>query len=128
MKQILFFFLAFPLSMAADACNNFIAESELPKAMALEPGAGGKPCGESDPCICFDGIHWEAAEFNEKTKKLKNDPVKLKAKFDRMAAEEAAAKAAEDAEKALFKKVEDGTASAQEEKQAIKALIKSRLK
>lgn len=53
-------------------CINYIAESEIPKAIALKPNAGNKVCGKKDPCICFDGINWKKAKYLKAQKKLVN--------------------------------------------------------
>lgn len=65
---------------SAQACMNFIAESEIPKAIAMEPGAGAKRCGGNDPCICFDGIDWETVSYQDVQVPDTDKPIYSKAK------------------------------------------------
>jgi len=80
------------------ACDNFIAASEIPKAIALQPGAGGVPCSRLDPCVCFDGVDWETALYANGVFVV--DPAKVAAKVARLASEAAAVRALKDAQTA----------------------------
>lgn len=92
--------IAFLMSFSALAadCKNKIAESEVMKAIALEPGAGAKPCGEGDTCICFDGIDWRWAKYDASKKELGIDL----AKKSQVEAAEAALKSAEEQKQATI--------------------------
>lgn len=59
---VLFFILPGFWSYAQN-CTNFIAESEIQKAINMEPGAGAKRCGGADPCVCFDGVKWDEVSY-----------------------------------------------------------------
>lgn len=68
-------------------CLNKIAESEIPRAINLEPNAGAKRCGGADPCVCFDGVDWETAAYVNG--KFSVDSAKVQAKSQRIAELEA---------------------------------------
>lgn len=61
------FWILLLLSIPAPAiasCINWIAESEIPAALAQQPGAGAKRCGGADPCVCYDGVDFETATYS----------------------------------------------------------------
>lgn len=66
----LFAAILFLATAPAFACMNFIAESEIQKAISGEPNAGAKQCGPDDPCVCFDGVDWGSAEYKEITEEI----------------------------------------------------------
>lgn len=68
------------------ACLNFIAESEISKAINLEDGAGSKRCTVDDKCVCFDQItDWSIASYTNG--QIIIDPVKKALKDTRLANE-----------------------------------------
>ncbi len=73
------------MTQNAFACNLFIAESEISKAIALQPWNASARCGGANPCVCMDGI----AVYSNGV--LSNDPVKRAAKILRQQQEEDAA-------------------------------------
>lgn len=121
--------LAIIITSPAFACTSFIAESEIPKAIAMEPNAGAKQCDKSDPCVCFDGIDWETAIWS-KAKGFGFDAVKAEAKTIRIA-REASEKALKDAQvakdkgdsEAALAKLKSSTASQEEKDKLLIYLI-----
>lgn len=128
MKKILIIILCL-YSNAAFSCNNFIAKSEIPNAIALVPDTGAKACDKKDPCICFDGIIWEAATWDGTT--LSNDPDKVNTfkESKRIRKQQAAAKQAEKeaAIISLKEKVNspDSVINSEDTKQALKLILES---
>jgi hypothetical protein len=62
MKYLILILLLFTgRDLLAASCINQIAQSEALDAIAMKPGVGAKKCGDLDPCLCYDGIHWEYA-------------------------------------------------------------------
>src|SRR3990167_3013986 len=100
-------------------CLNKIAKSEVPDAINGLPGAGAKVCGAADPCICYDGIQFDAAQWDGNS--LTVDQAKLAAKQTRKSQEAAAAatrKTTNEARKAALRahlvKLRAGTITAAE--------------
>ena len=71
------------------ACSNSLPESEVLKALNMEPDAGVKSCTDlpDEKCFCYDGVDWENAELiteitqddlgiNIETKVLKKSEIK----------------------------------------------------
>lgn len=120
----LIIFLLSEVIASAEECYSFIAESEIKKALALEPNAGAKPCGGSDPCICFQGIDWETAEYDARGKKLSENPKKKAAKEARIAAEKKAEADAEKECQEALASLDKPSATNAELKRALKAMRK----
>lgn len=55
MKRLVILLLTLP-SIGSAECSNFIAKSEIAKALALQPNAGAVACSGSEDCVCFDHV------------------------------------------------------------------------
>lgn len=119
-KILIFLFTILPIT-AYSQCVNWIAESEIPKAIAMEPGAGAKKCGGSDPCVCFDGVDWETAEYSAKKFSVSA------AKVAQKEAREAEKKTKEVSEAAKFaalkEKIKSDTAKEADLREALKFIL-----
>lgn len=65
MKVYICLCLGIIFSTSSFACRNQLPESEVIKALNLEPNAGSKSCADlpEEKCVCYDGIDWRDAEL-----------------------------------------------------------------
>lgn len=114
-------FLLFSVLSFAD-CKNFIARSEIPKAIAMEAGAGAKKCGGGDPCVCFDGIDWETAEYLDG--ELRNVSAKVDQKAAKKLSDQAKANSDAAAKNSLIFKLKKKELSLEEIQELLLKIIK----